>query len=655
MHSPLQSRQLFFAALLPLLAASAQSQRAARILGRVMDAAGKPVVGANVTVHSQPVVYRSDLGSGTTLRTKSRRDGRFVVNIDAQKLWSAWATWVDGDGQRHATAIAEQLGDGTVIVLHDDGIARRKQTLVVRGLAAWADRAPLRFRIVIPSRFRFWHDVVLKPGDTSDSGNGELPFLPGRSLWLEVSDRDGYPLHNFELDVRSPETNQILIKIPPPVEIVARVRDFVTKKVIPDAQLEWVAFSWPLYAPLGSSRPFYVRDPGIAKPTRAGEDGLIRVRVCWPRERSTRRFYRDLIASAPKYARAYLRLASAPVRIAGPSEDKEDEQILEFELHRSREVGGQVLDQAGAAIAALPCYVSGNAYQGTEKNSYMNYAWRRLSTDENGRIGWTASLPTNTPYVVLAPSRQQLARLLPPEAKELLELPTPTLMTWVGPQAGTAAGGESFGNLGAGKWVAHEVIAQRSDGRAAARALVMDRSRTNVMAASSGATRDSLLSRRGRGLLVYPPGTHDILIIDLEDGGFATQTRVVTEEQASAVQRLEFDLQRVRSVPIEILDVNDKPVPGAHAYYTQVGAQVLRQSRGLLSRGFNAWAEKRGRTDSTGRGRLILPDEEQATVTQVRALWISGSGKHHYSPDTLTVDPTHSELLRFKLKVSIDD
>ncbi|MCA8968342.1 MAG: carboxypeptidase regulatory-like domain-containing protein [Planctomycetes bacterium] len=610
----MQTARLHFAyfaiATTALLSSALLAQTGGKILGRVVDREGNPVVGAEVVVHSQDVLYRSDLGPGVTHRIKSGARGRFVVQIDASRTWSAWATWTDANGLPHASTVRERLGDGAVTTLPEDGIEHAKRTLVIRNADAWRQRGPLRYRVVAPTLFRYWVDLEV-PDKDGESAQSEfrvaLPPMPGLEPWLEIFDREGYPLHNWPLTNDGKAT--VSVTIPTPRRIAVKVVDEATKQPVTDASVLWAAFAWPHYAPReNGSYSLYVRDSGMAKPRPVGADGIAHLYVCWA---DAPKHLRDLVAFAPNRERSVHRVTG-----------KELDDVITLEVGPSKTVRCEVRDREGHAMPDVPCYVSANA--SLSKTGYMNYAWRRLDTTSDGTLSWTAALPRNPTFVCLAPSRAQLARLLPTDAGALITLPASRQLFRAASTAQPNQNDEDLEDIGFGTWVAHEVVAQRSDGAPAARALLLCRRRDTT---HSGNAQDIVLSRDGRALLVLSEGEHDVAIIDLETGDFATQSLSVSKNRSAKVQRLEIALAAPFAVDVEARDASEKPLANAKIHYELLKGggpwEVIRRALEYMAR-------QQPATDANGRARLIVPTRDPTLPVAAqtgRMLWRDRGGK----------------------------
>ncbi|MCA8968341.1 MAG: carboxypeptidase regulatory-like domain-containing protein [Planctomycetes bacterium] len=598
----------FLVATSALLSSALLAQTGGKILGRVVDREGNPVVGAEVVVHSQDVLYRSDLGPGVTHRIKSGARGRFSFRIDASRTWSAWATWTDANGRPHASTVRERLGDGAVTTLPEDGIEHAKRTLVIRNVDAWRQRGPLRYRVVAPTLFRYWVDLEVpdKDGESAQSEVGvALPPMPGLQPWLEIFDREGYPLHNWPLTNDGKAT--VTVSIPSPRTIAVKVVDEDTKQPVTDASVLWAAFAWPCY-PLQSTsigRSLRIRDPGMAQPIAVDQDGVARFDVCWSTEPPTNKcHFCDIVAMAPGRARKTIRLNAND----GTAE-------CTLEIGPSRTVRCGLRGRDGTPLVGMPCYVSANAAR--TKTSEMNYAWRRLETDSDGTLAWTASVPASASFVCLAPTNADLAALLPKDAEPLLGLPRAHQLLWVDTQQRKGTTHLDFDDIGFGHWSAHEVIARRSDGAPASRStLLCERTQGGL---GTGFSQDVVLSRDGRGLLVLQPGSYELAILDPETGDFAMQQLDVREDRVPSTQRLTLDLSSPRRIEILALGPDGNPLPRASLEH---GLGTLGGRWGVVSRALAYLSLTRSPTNEQGIAHVLLPSWDPRVLNGTLNTWL---------------------------------
>ena len=380
------------------------------------------------------------------------------------------------------------------------------------------------------------------------------------------------------------------------------------------------------------------RDPGLGRPAKADENGRVLVEVCWPTG-NVRRLYRDLIAEAPGYARSYVRLSGVPESFTeGGDGDKGN--VHQFSLQRSRLVSAQVQGRDGGPVEGLACFTTDNAYAGTQKNTYMNYAWRLLRTDEEGKLAFTADLPSNQTPLVLAPTRSQLLRILPELPEELRSLPFPLPLSRQGSRTGAAA--EELGALGFGIWAAQALLVRAADGRAAsgAQLTVWSRRRQQLPLARVR------LDRRGRALLPLPAGAHELAILDAKRGYLAHD--MIAAEGGRIAPKLELTLGRISALPFTVSDANAKPVEGA--YLRIVGAEGGRKSASIILQELNRLHVNEQRTGASGEGRLLYPEGLWESV-KLQAIWEGPSGRPHASGVVVQVDG-ETRRLSFELPVA---
>src|SRR5262245_43856485 len=85
---------LCLAAALP--AQQAQPATAQLASGRVVDALGKPVAGAVVTLLHRPIPWTDEVGEPDRHRAVTDAEGKFRATLREGRPYSAWAAWQDG-------------------------------------------------------------------------------------------------------------------------------------------------------------------------------------------------------------------------------------------------------------------------------------------------------------------------------------------------------------------------------------------------------------------------------------------------------------------------------------------------------------------------------------------------------------------------------
>src|SRR5262245_4109732 len=127
-------------------AATAQDRRPA--FGRVVDAAGAPVAGAEVTLFSSTV---GELGAAATDSVAATTDsrGQFTAQLLPTRAYAAFARGPAQDDGSAWTSVADHhvaAGANVCLALGDRATPRELQ---VRGLAAWPELAPFRVGAVL--------------------------------------------------------------------------------------------------------------------------------------------------------------------------------------------------------------------------------------------------------------------------------------------------------------------------------------------------------------------------------------------------------------------------------------------------------------------------------------------------------------------------
>jgi hypothetical protein len=152
---------------------AAQERRACP--GRVVDAAGKPVAGAEVVLLFAPA-FAAELGGVDVVRTQSDAQGRFRAELLDGAGYRAWASTATDA----STSVAVVPGRQCELRL----AAARKQA-VVGGLEAWHARAPFRLRLFVAGTPLPVPEVPLV------DGRAALPALPFDGVCAELLDKDG--------------------------------------------------------------------------------------------------------------------------------------------------------------------------------------------------------------------------------------------------------------------------------------------------------------------------------------------------------------------------------------------------------------------------------------------------------------------------------
>jgi hypothetical protein len=123
--------------------AALPAQHRQPLVGRVLDASGATVAGAQVTLVWSPP-GGLDGGDPDVVECTTDDRGRFVARLLRQECYSAWAT----DGQSRASGVAEGVAAGGELQLRLDGPAARPRVRLV-GVDAWAAAGPLHVEVAM--------------------------------------------------------------------------------------------------------------------------------------------------------------------------------------------------------------------------------------------------------------------------------------------------------------------------------------------------------------------------------------------------------------------------------------------------------------------------------------------------------------------------
>jgi hypothetical protein len=217
--------------LVGLATVSAQERRAHP--GRVVDAAGKPVAGADVLLLTAPILA-SQFGGGDTVRATTDKNGRFAAKLLGGARYMAFA---GNDQAVSGTAVDVTPGRMTVVPLRR---AIKATHLTLRGLDAWGERTPVRVR------FGAWGADWMEPVPIVD-GRVVLPPVYVPALRVQLLDAAGDTLMIAEM-LREPVLN-----VPPPQDVHIEVFDTAGKPVagaVIKRHYEWNAAGMKAWSPL---------------------------------------------------------------------------------------------------------------------------------------------------------------------------------------------------------------------------------------------------------------------------------------------------------------------------------------------------------------------------------------------------------------------
>ncbi|MFN3244404.1 MAG: hypothetical protein ACE37K_23060 [Planctomycetota bacterium] len=182
---PTASSASLLLAALTLSVATAHAQQLRPLLGKVVDADGQPIEGAEVHCVLPDITDgRHRAAAHEVVKTDAR--GRFRASIRPCTLHLVWAIGPDGD--QRVCSSTTWTTSGRLVELRADQ-PRPVCKATIKGLEAWQDLRPFRLRLVP-------HSVELTGSEVEigEDATCELPPMPAGRVHLEVVDKDGQPL-----------------------------------------------------------------------------------------------------------------------------------------------------------------------------------------------------------------------------------------------------------------------------------------------------------------------------------------------------------------------------------------------------------------------------------------------------------------------------
>jgi hypothetical protein len=166
-----------------LTSASLLAQERRPLLGKVVDADGKPLANATVQLANVPYGGEAEVAADHAKVTTDER-GRFRADVWSCTEYRMWAVGPVDAGKFLASEVTPANANQVVELRAAKQLPVR--SVIVRGAAAWTELAPLRLRVVQAG--------VELPGMTFPIGDDErveLPPLPDAFLTFEVLAKDG--------------------------------------------------------------------------------------------------------------------------------------------------------------------------------------------------------------------------------------------------------------------------------------------------------------------------------------------------------------------------------------------------------------------------------------------------------------------------------
>ncbi|MFN7588396.1 MAG: hypothetical protein ACK5UQ_07780 [Planctomycetota bacterium] len=201
---------LLLAVLAAAPAGTAQENVRVPTFVRVVDLAGKPIAGAEVTFAGGHPHLGASAGIDDVQTVASDARGRAQAKLQPGLCYVAWAIGPRGgdDEPQWVSAVAPWFGAGALLTLVGSE-ARSPRQLPLRGEAKWQALGPLRCMLRTPGP-GLEVELALRDGEVT------LPVGPFEHL--EVRTNDGQPLWLARCDVDE-------LALPPPQTLVVRVVD----------------------------------------------------------------------------------------------------------------------------------------------------------------------------------------------------------------------------------------------------------------------------------------------------------------------------------------------------------------------------------------------------------------------------------------------
>jgi len=345
------------------LVALAVGQERARdrgaVLGWVEDREGSKRAGAEVVLVSRTFPARVDVGVADVVRVVSDDDGRFRAECLRGRSYSAWASWVEDDGDVFFTRIAEGVVPGPVVGL--DGARKHSDCrVVVNGLAPWREFGKVTAVAFCGSKNAFPVEVVLDA-----DGKAKMPAMPGSRWQLEVRASNGQVLAVTSVR-RQPET---AVTIAAPRKVDVRVQDWDGEPVAGAA----ISY-WPSYSAGG-------RHPRLVATAAATSDKAGRATVLLPAKHPLTQRNREqlLKVSAKGFAKSLLSVAEVK-----PGKEQEREFVLT--LNAGHSITGVLRDARQQPLTGVEVFIECAIELDGKDSGYFGDPPVAVKTDASGRF-----------------------------------------------------------------------------------------------------------------------------------------------------------------------------------------------------------------------------------------------------------------------------
>lgn len=608
-EKPVVTSQLRHACVWLVLAATGLAQDA-RVIGKVVDRAGRPVEGARVVLRSHGWVFHPDLGQVHQVEATTRKNGRFRASLFAQRRYSAWAA-IPGSAGRFSK-VAEDVLAGRPLTLRAEEFERRSPRVRIEGLGAWKNHAPFRFRCVSDARH-----FVMQPVSRAEDDLVTLPSWPGSRVSLEILDSEGQPLAQrwFSTDKAGKSDETEVWKIKEPFIVRMHIEAFEKAGVaIEGARVETVVASTHHdVIPIGSrihrelSRVLGVSDA----------HGKVRIELPTSRYPMSQHFS----VEARGRVLTAVRLRSRGKSFSTVEEAADGSFDVAVRLKRGAAVEGRVVDRAGEGIGGLRLTYPRLAALWFENQgaSWRTLTARLIETDPDGSFRFEPLMPDRRAVITALPSPAQLSRMVPGVDDEILVPQSVALFVHVSKNDEAT---QKLGDLRA--TLRRQEVHVTRDGRPVsfARIFVIAQSRGHGDRVSKQIDCD----RRGQATLYLAPTADDLLVWERESGYVIHDLAESTSTDSSA-EPLRLELGPFRWISGRVLDKAGDPIEGATL--ESYGESTRGTTRHVCIQ-LNHLLRKR-RTDAEGRFRIPFVPEPNWSVRLRASVEIAGKRYHSTS------------------------
>ena len=399
-----------------------------KLLGKVVDQAGKAIAGAAVTLRSHAWHGRPEWGSVDERQATTGDRGQFRVKLIPGRGYSAWARLPGKPGAW--TEIDDEVALGRRLTLYADASKRRRVRVRVVGLDGWKRLGPFRYECssaalnFVRSEVQPDHDGLLL-----------LPDWPGSMLAVTIRDRNGEAIahewfsNKAEAPILDWRGESIHPGRRPDEPKPSKTEPGVMRWVIPAAvkvlfRVEAAEAAGVGIAGARISMPF-APAPSSSKRMREGRTAIEVKRLigeCDSRgvlhatiPLTKRKFGRLFQVEAPGRMLTAAALNPHPNRMWRVKPRQDGGVEVTVRLKRARTLQGRVVDASGKGVKGVRLRYKRRLLMRADENGSSSYHMLPGFTETNEDGSFLVTSPDVTGHAVLAlvPSPEQLKRLVP--------------------------------------------------------------------------------------------------------------------------------------------------------------------------------------------------------------------------------------------------